>query len=99
MTAMVSHYPRVSEWVYIGDTAINMAQVTGIEFGNAGSGAYAIVRLSSYNSEYEAGDLGNLKLEGVHHTSTPSPSRRPDVPCTYAVRHTTGFAEIGGLVV
>ena len=46
-----------------------------------------------------AGDLGNLKLEGVHHTSTPSPSRRPDVPCTYAVRHTTGFAEIGGLVV
>src|SRR5438105_15733992 len=46
MAAMVSHYPRVSEWVYIGDTAINMAQVTGIEFGNAGSGTYAIVRLS-----------------------------------------------------
>ena len=58
MAAMVSHYPRVSEWVYIGDTAINMAQVTGIEFGSTGSGTYAIVRLSSYNSEYEAGDLG-----------------------------------------
>jgi hypothetical protein len=58
MAALVSHYPRVSEWVYIGDTAINMAQVTGIEFGNAGSGVYAIVRLSSYASEYEAGDLG-----------------------------------------
>jgi hypothetical protein len=58
MAAMMSHYPRVSEWVYIGGTAINMAQVTGIEFGDAGSGAYAIVRLSSYSSEYEAGDLG-----------------------------------------
>ena len=58
MAALVSHYPRVSEWVYIGDTAINMAQVTSIEFGSAGSGTYAIVRLSSYNSEYEAGDLG-----------------------------------------
>jgi hypothetical protein len=58
MAAMVSRYPRVSEWVYIGDTAINMAQVTGIEFGSAGSGTYAIVRLSSYTSEYEAGDLG-----------------------------------------
>lgn len=63
MFAAVSHYPRVSEWVYIGDTAINMAQVTGIEFGYAGGRSYAIVRLSSYDSEREAEESGKTWFE------------------------------------
>ena len=49
MTAMVSYYPQVSEWIYLGDTAINMAQVTSIEFGWAGDEMFAIVRLSSHH--------------------------------------------------
>ncbi len=57
MYATVSAYPRVSEWTYIGDTAINLAQVAAIEFGSGGSGAYAVVRLSSYTIEYEADGL------------------------------------------
>ena len=58
MYATVSAYPRVSEWMYIGDTAINLAQVASIEFGNGSGGAYAVVRLSSYTLEYEADGLG-----------------------------------------
>ncbi len=52
MSANVSLYPRVAEWIYLGDTAVNMAQVTAIEFGDT----YAIIRLSSYNAEDEHGE-------------------------------------------
>ncbi len=58
MYATLSAYPRVSEWMYIGDTAINLAQVASIEFGGGSNGATAIVRLSSYTLEYEADGLG-----------------------------------------
>jgi len=58
MYAAVSAYPRVSEWLYIGEIAINLAQVAAIEFGSGSSGAYATVRLSSYTVEYEADGLG-----------------------------------------
>jgi len=34
MPASVSLYPQVAEWIYLGDTAVNMAQVTAIEFGD-----------------------------------------------------------------
>jgi hypothetical protein len=47
---MVSYYPQVSEWIYLGDTAINMAQVASIEFGWSGDETFAIVRLSSYHA-------------------------------------------------
>ena len=49
-------YPdlRVSECIFLGETAVNLAQVTGIEF----DGAIAIVRLASYHAEYEHSDLG-----------------------------------------
>lgn len=68
MPATVSHYPRVSEWVYIGDTAINMAQVTDIEFGGEGDGAYAIVRLATYQAEYDVEGMNRtwFKLKDAH---------------------------------
>jgi len=58
MYAAISAYPRVSEWMDIGETAINLAQVASIEFGGGSNGATAIVRLSSYTLEYEADGLG-----------------------------------------
>jgi hypothetical protein len=58
MTAMVSYYPQVSEWIFLGDTAINMAQVTSIEFGQAGDDEYAIVRLSSYHAADDIEERG-----------------------------------------
>jgi len=58
MYAAISAYPRVSEWMDIGDTAINLAQVASIEFGGGSNGVTAIVRLSSYTLEYEADGLG-----------------------------------------
>ncbi len=58
MSATVSHYPRVSEWVVVGETALNMAQVASIEFGLAGSSPFAVVRLSTYHAEREAEELG-----------------------------------------
>jgi hypothetical protein len=50
MGAMVSYYPQVSEWIYLGETAINMAQVASIEFQRSGDEEQAIVRLSSYHA-------------------------------------------------
>ena len=58
MYATLSAYPRVSEWMDIGDTAIYLAQVASITFAGGSSGATAIVRLSSYTLEYEADGLG-----------------------------------------
>ncbi len=60
MFAAVSHFPRVSEWVYLGTTAINLAQVAAIEFGDKdkGSDAYAIIRLAAYNANEEVTGLG-----------------------------------------
>lgn len=54
MPAMISHYPRVSEWIYLGQTAINLAQVATIEFQGDGPGAQAIVRLSTGSAEEDA---------------------------------------------
>jgi hypothetical protein len=50
MGAMVSYYPQVSEWIYLGETAINMAQVTSIQFQQSGDEEQAIVRLASYRA-------------------------------------------------
>ncbi len=60
MFAAVSHFPRVSEWVYLGTTAINLAQVSAIEFGDKDKGddAYAIIRLAAYNADEEVTGLG-----------------------------------------
>jgi len=61
MFAAVSHFPRVSEWVYLGTTAVNLAQVAAIEFGDKDKGAdsYAIIRLAAYNADEEATGLGH----------------------------------------
>ena len=69
MSATVSAFPRVSEWLYIGDTAINLGQVAAIEFGSGSSGAYATVRLSSYSVEYESDGLGKTWFK-VRDTAT-----------------------------
>ncbi len=45
MGALVSHYPRVSEWLYVGDTAINLATVISITFNGDSAGEYAVLRL------------------------------------------------------
>ena len=58
MPAMISHYPRVSEWIYLGQTAINLAQVATIEFQGDGPGAQAIVRLSAISGADEDADRG-----------------------------------------
>jgi hypothetical protein len=64
---MVTAYPRVSEWIYIGTTAINLAQVAAIEFGNAEGHAFAIVRMASFVPSREAADLGRTWFE-VHNS-------------------------------
>lgn len=69
MPATVSTYPRVSEWVFIGATAINMAQVASIEFGNAEGHAFAIVRMASFTPSREASDLGRTWFE-VHNSGS-----------------------------
>jgi hypothetical protein len=51
MSAQVSHYPRVSEWLFVGDTAINLATVTSITFSADSAGEYAIMRLNGYRGE------------------------------------------------
>ena len=58
MTAMVSHYPQVSEWVLLSDTAINMAQVSSIEFGRSGDAIFAVIRLASYQAADEVEGRG-----------------------------------------
>jgi hypothetical protein len=68
MAAAVSAYPRVSEWIYLGSTAINMAQVASIEFGHTDGDAYAIVRMASYSAAREAAELGRTWFE-VHSTA------------------------------
>ena len=68
MPAMVSAYPRVSEWIYLGSTAINMAQVAAIEFGNAEGHAFAIVRMASFAPAREAADVGKTWFE-VHQSA------------------------------
>ena len=67
MPAMVTAYPRVSEWIYIGATAINMAQVAAIEFGNTEGHAFAVVRLAAFVPSREASDLGKTWFE-VHNS-------------------------------
>lgn len=58
MPATVSYYPQVSEWLYLGDVAINLAQVASIEFEHTGDGEAAIVRLASYRIADEFDDSG-----------------------------------------
>jgi hypothetical protein len=67
MPASVTAYPRVSEWIFIGATAINMAQVASIEFGNAEGHAFAIVRMASFVPARESADLGRTWFE-VHNS-------------------------------
>ena len=62
MFATVSHYPRVSEWIYLDETAINMALVTSIEFRDEAGRAYALLRLSSGNYQHEVRDAGLVQL-------------------------------------
>jgi hypothetical protein len=54
MALQVSHYPRVSEWLFIDDTAINMAAVISITFSADSAGDYAIVRLAGYHGTGDA---------------------------------------------
>lgn len=62
MFATVSHYPRVSEWIYLDETAINMAQVTSIEFRDEAGRAYALLRLSSGDYQHEVRDTALVQV-------------------------------------
>jgi hypothetical protein len=58
MFAQVSHYPRVSEWLFVEDTAINLAMVTSITFSADSAGDYAIVRLPGYRGDLSDREQG-----------------------------------------
>jgi hypothetical protein len=58
MFAQISHYPRVSEWLFVEDTAINLAMVTSITFSADSAGAYAIVRLPGYRGDQDDRERG-----------------------------------------
>lgn len=59
MFAQVSHYPRVSEWLFIEDTAINLAMVASVTFSTDSAGEYAIVRLPAYRGGMPDGERGD----------------------------------------
>ena len=63
MSALISHYPRVSEWLFIDDTAINLAMVAGITFSGDSQGEYAIVRLASYRGGLSDAERGETWFE------------------------------------
>lgn len=54
----VSYYPQVSEWIFLGEAAINMAQVASIEFSRGPDDACAIVRLSTYRASDGPDEMG-----------------------------------------
>jgi hypothetical protein len=76
MYASVSYYPRVSEWIYVGDTAINLAQVATIEFGGKDE-AYALLRLSTPDYQYEVRDAALVRYlrEYVESMLAPIPGK------------------------
>jgi hypothetical protein len=63
MSALISHYPRVSEWLYLDDTAINLAMVSSITFSGDSLGEYAIVRLAGYRGSLSDAERGETWFE------------------------------------
>ena len=63
MSALISHYPRVSEWLFLEDTAINLAMVSSITFSGDSLGEYAIVRLTGYRGSPVDAERGETWFE------------------------------------